>query len=87
MRQIFRKRNSFSFFRTDIEASGKFTQIEDSIDLSRLIKGKMVTRKQINGIALTFLSVIREVKKLKLIGYMLVSVLVFLEFLVIFILG
>ena len=57
--------NSFNFFRTDIEASGKFTQIEDSIDLSRLIKGKLVTRKQINGIALTFLSVIKRSQKIK----------------------
>ncbi len=53
------------YFRTDSESSGNFNFNKSSVDLSRLIKGKMVTRKQINGIALTFLSVIKRSQKIK----------------------
>tara|TARA_Y100000766_G_C18822268_1_gene563601 strand:+ start:28 stop:912 length:885 start_codon:yes stop_codon:yes gene_type:complete len=47
------------FFRTDSEASGEYDDLKRSVDLSRLIKGKMMTRKQVTGIALAFLSVIK----------------------------
>lgn len=53
------------FFRTDSEASGIYDNLEGSVDLSRLIKGKMVTRKQIIGIATAFLSVVYKCKHIK----------------------
>lgn len=53
------------FFRTDSEASGEFDDVKGSVDLSRLVKGKMITRKQITGIALAFLSVIRSCKHIR----------------------
>ena len=53
------------FFRTDSEASGEYNDLKGSVDLSRLIKGKMMTRKQVTGIALAFLSVIKRCKHIR----------------------
>ena len=53
------------FFRTDSEASGAHNDVKGSVDLSRLIKVKMITRKQVTGIAVAFLSVIEKCKHIK----------------------
>ena len=60
-----RNSNEQLFFRTDSEASGEYDDLKGNVDLSRLIKGKMITRKQVTGIALAFLSVIKRCKHIR----------------------
>lgn len=62
---LMRNSNEQLFFRTDSEASGEYDDLKGNVDLSRLIKGKMITRKQVTGIALAFLSVIKRCKHIR----------------------
>ena len=61
LRRFLRKGIKESLILEQILSLVVFNFNKSSVDLSRLIKGKMVTR-QINGIALTFLSVIKKSK-------------------------
>ena len=54
-----------AFFRTDSEAAGAGHRQKNSIDFSRLIKGRLDDEKQIHAIARLFISLIRRCQKIE----------------------